>query len=110
MAKTKPAPPPDDEAPTPRRFLRIPRMGDVIKIIALSAVVGLAMRWLGLSPQDVWTRAWSFVTDRVGDMGGIATTIWEYGRDFVIAGALVVVPLWVIVRTLSALAGKRKRP
>lgn len=69
----------------------------IIKLIFVSLIVGAAMALLGLSPQSIVRGAMRFIR-----------SIWDMGFDalheiasWVFAGALIVIPVWVVVRVLG---------
>jgi hypothetical protein len=69
----------------------------VMKLIFVSLIVGALMMWLGLRPADLFTglvrladRIWALGFDAVREVG-----------DYIVAGAMVVVPVWLILRLLN---------
>lgn len=72
-------------------------LGVIVKLIFLSLIVGALMAFLGLTPRSLFQAIQTFVL-----------SIWDMGADalrevaqWVIAGALVVIPVWLIVRLAS---------
>jgi hypothetical protein len=68
-----------------------------LKLIFVSMVVGALMMWLGLRPVDL-----------VQGLTRLAQHLWALGfdairdvADYVIAGAMIVVPVWLILRILN---------
>lgn len=73
-----------------------------IRLILMSLVVGFLMAMFGVSPDDIYRSAERFIRgifrngfDVLGDVGQYALT-----------GAMVVIPVWIILRILSA--GRRR--
>jgi Family of unknown function (DUF6460) len=69
----------------------------VVRLIVLSFLVGALLMWLDVRPQDVWfaferfaRRIWSLGFDAIRQLG-----------DYLAAGALIVVPVWLVVRLLN---------
>lgn len=65
----------------------------VIKLLVLSLVAGVVMRWLNVTP-------WSLVEN----FGDTVERLFAWGRrfvgwavDYVLVGAVIVVPLWLIL-------------
>lgn len=73
----------------------------VIKLLVLSLVVGVVMRWLNVTP-------WSLVEnfgDTVERLFGWGRRFVAWAVDYVLVGAVIVVPLWLIL----TFAGRVKR-
>ena len=70
----------------------------LIRLIFISLLVGAAMAFLGLSPRGLWDSLLRFVRS-LGDLGFGAL---EEVFGWVIAGALVVVPVWLLARLFAA--------
>ncbi len=68
-----------------------------LKLLFLSLIVGAVMALLEISPRGLFRAIRRFV-EGVLDMG--ADAIWQVG-EWIVAGALVVVPIWLLVRLLS---------
>lgn len=79
------------------RFLGGPPSGVLVKLVFLSLVVGGLMSLLGLTPQTLAESAW-----RMGrgilDLGFGA--LGEVG-GWLLTGAIVVVPLWLVLRLMD---------
>ncbi len=80
------------------RFLGGSPLSVLVRLIFISLLVGAAMAFLGLSPRGLWEAAGRFVRS-LGDFGFDA--LRDVG-DWVIAGALVVVPLWLLSRLFAS--------
>ena len=85
------------------RFLGGPPLAVVGKLILLSILVGVVLAALGLDPwniiesiQKVLRWIWNFGLDAVRDL-------WRY----FLLGAVIVVPIWLIMRLAKA---PRERP
>lgn len=80
------------------RFLGGPPLRALAQLVMLSLVAGILMAALGLSPSALLR--WGVDTvHRVVDMGFGAVV--EVGR-YVVIGAVVVIPLWLVLRLFSA--------
>lgn len=80
------------------RFLGGSPLSVLVRLIFISLLVGAAMAFLGLSPRGLWEAALRFVRS-IGDLGFGA--VREVGQ-WVIAGALIVVPLWLLSRLFAS--------
>lgn len=82
------------------RFLGGSPLGVLVRLLFISLLVGAAIAFLGLSPRGLYEGVVRFLS-----------ALWHRGFDalgevgqWVIAGAIVVVPLWLLSRLL---AGRR---
>jgi len=80
------------------RFLGGSLLSVLVRLLFISLLVGAAMAFLGLSPQSLYEGVLRFIR-RLGDLG--FGTIREVG-GWAIAGALIVVPLWLISRLFAS--------
>ena len=69
----------------------------LVKLVFLSLIVGAVMAFLGLTPRGLFTAIANFGRSII-NMGSDA--VLEVGQ-WVLAGALVVVPIWLILRLLG---------
>lgn len=73
-------------------------MGVIVRLIVLSVVVGIVFSALGIRPENlVWHVR--LLLRRIYDLGfgAIGSLI-----DYFLLGALVVVPIWLVMRLLGA--------
>lgn len=80
------------------RFLGGSPLSVLVRLIFISLLVGAAMAFLGLSPRGLLDAALRFVRS-LGDLGFGA--VREVGQ-WVIAGALIVIPLWLLSRLFAS--------
>ncbi|MBX9932510.1 MAG: hypothetical protein K2Y56_13370 [Methylobacterium sp.] len=69
----------------------------LIKLLLLSILVGAGMAMLGLTPGRLFWHAYDTLRDLI-DLGLV--TFRDFG-GWILAGAVVVVPLWLISRLLA---------
>ncbi len=69
-------------------------LGVVVKLLFLSLIVGALLAFLGLTPRSLWRALRDFVLS-IWDMG--ADAIFQIAQ-WTILGALIVVPLWLLIR------------
>ncbi|CAN5337497.1 DUF6460 domain-containing protein [soil metagenome] len=80
------------------RFLGGSLISVLVRLLFISLLVGAAMAFLGLSPRALYEAAARFVRS-LGDLGfGAVREVSQW----VIAGALLVVPLWLLSRLFAA--------
>lgn len=82
---------------TIERFLGGSPIAVVLRLLLLSLVVGALMMWLDIRPQDIvlgferfLRRIWSLGFEAVRELG-----------DYLLAGAIVVVPVWFVLRLFN---------
>lgn len=80
------------------RFLGGSLLSVLVRLIFISLLVGAAMAFLGLSPRGLFDAVARFLRS-LGDLGFGA--VREVGQ-WVIAGALVVIPLWLLARLFAS--------
>lgn len=99
-----PLPPPSAAAEAPRpatplqRFLGGPPLAVFLRLLFVSLVVGALLVWLHIHPYDVFFWIQRFF-NRLWMLG------WDAVREvveYVLAGAVIVVPVWFVMRLLSA--------
>ncbi|WP_297299511.1 DUF6460 domain-containing protein [uncultured Methylovirgula sp.] len=80
------------------RFLGGSPVGVFFRLFFLSLVVGALLMWLDIRPYDVIDavvrfahRIWALGFDAIRELG-----------DYLLAGAIIVVPIWFVSRLLSA--------
>lgn len=78
-------------------------MGVIIRLVLLSIAVGIVLTVLGITPQNFLDR-----------LNTILTNLYNLGFDafesifgYLLLGAMVVIPIWLIMRLVSAGKGKR---
>ena len=84
------------------RFFGGPPLSVIFRLILLSILVGVILKVLGLDPFNI-LRSIEELIRFLWDMGFDALVwLWRY----FLLGAVVVVPIWLIVRLLRAPAGR----
>ena len=94
-----PEPPTTDSYVT--RFFGGPPLSVIFRLILLSILVGVILEVLGLDPWNIIESLRTLVL-RIWDMGFDAVRwLWRY----LLLGAAVVLPVWLIVRLIRAPKG-----
>ncbi|MBI1868562.1 MAG: hypothetical protein HYS06_09765 [Methylocystis sp.] len=75
----------------------------VLRLLFISLVVGALLMWLDLRPIDLWRGVQRFI-DRIYALGFGAVRV---AIEYVVTGALIVVPVWFVLRLLNA-RGRRQ--
>lgn len=94
---TRAEPPRPPQRSTLHAFLGGSPAAVVSRLLILSIVVGALLMWLDIRPEDILFAFERFVR-RIWNLGFDA--IREIA-DYLLAGALIVVPLWFIARVLN---------
>lgn len=76
--------------------------GVIVRLLIMSLLVGFLMTWLGLSPLDLFSSLERIMRDAWANSGAVLRTLLTY----VLTGAAVVVPIWIVVRLLRI--GRRR--
>jgi hypothetical protein len=76
-------------------------LGVVVRLLILSLVVGIVLSALGITPENIFERI-NVMLRRIYDLGFGAI---ESVLGYVILGAMVVVPIWLISRLIKAARG-----
>jgi len=88
---------PTGQPSTLRRFLGGSPAGVFLRLLFLSILVGAFMSMLGVTPGLLFWRA----VDSIQDLVHLAATQLHDLTGWVVAGALVVVPLWLVARLFA---------
>ena len=84
------------ESNSVNRFFGGPPLSVIFRLILLSILIGVILQVLGLDPWNIFDSLRRLVL-RVWDMGFDALRwLWRY----LLLGAVVVVPIWLIVRLM----------
>jgi len=85
------------EAMDSKTFLGGSPMGVLVRLLVLSLVVGVILSALGITPQNFFFQI-NVLLGRIYDLGfGVFRSIIEY----LLLGAMVVVPIWLIARLVK---------
>jgi hypothetical protein len=66
--------------------------GTILRILAASLVVGMAMAWLDVQPRDVL----HWITGNIDEALQNAQAWLVWGVKYVLLGAVIVVPIWAV--------------
>src|SRR5437016_7975736 len=84
------------------RFFGGPPLSVIFRLILLSVLIGVILEVLGLDPWNIIESLKSLVL-RIWDMGfDVVRWLWRY----LLLGAAVVIPIWLIVRLVRAAKGR----
>ncbi len=76
----------------------------ILKIAIASVCVGLLLAITGMDPLMVWEDA--FAT--IGNVWGVALDWFGWAGKYLIMGAIIVVPIWIVVRLFDVLFSRGK--
>ncbi|MCG8441549.1 MAG: DUF6460 domain-containing protein [Caulobacterales bacterium] len=96
-----------DSAGEPRRRWTPLSFADFLRLLIACTAVGMAMRLFGLTPGELWGGAADAVSSGVSDIAGAFGPAMRWARDYILLGASVVIPIWLIFKLLGAAARKR---
>ncbi len=69
-------------------------LGVIVKRVFLSLIVGAVMAFLGLTPRNLFVAIGNFVSSILN----LGTDAIRDVAQWILAGALIVVPLWLLLR------------
>lgn len=75
----------------------------IVKLLVASLLVGLVMRWFDITPRSLIANFGETIGrafDRMANFAGWAV-------DYVLVGAVIVVPIWLAMFLFNRLKGKR---
>jgi hypothetical protein len=74
----------------------------ILRLIFMSLIVGALLMWLDIRPWDV-----------IAGLERLVRRLWNMGFDalrvifeYVVAGAIIVVPIWLVLRLMNARGGR----
>ncbi|MAI45367.1 MAG: integrase [Hyphomicrobiaceae bacterium TMED74] len=88
------------------RWLGGSPLGVAIRLIILSIVVGIVLSAMGITPDNVFYKL-QILIKRLYDLG-FGAIDWLIG--YFVIGAIIVVPIWLIIRLMSGLRGGADNP
>ena len=80
------------------RFIGGSPLAVLFRLLVVSLLVGAFMVWQGIHPQDIVRAVWNILM-RLWNAG--FDSIREVG-EYVLAGAVIVVPVWLVMRVMGA--------
>ena len=84
------------------RFLGGPPLAVIGKLVLLSILIGVVLSALGLDPMNIFSSLQRLIRD-VWNMGFDAVRwLWQY----FLLGAVIVIPIWLILRLMRAPKGR----
>ena len=85
------------------RFLGGPPLSVLARLLMLSLIVGALLMWLEIHPAEILDNV-ERLFHRLWNLGfGAVRVVLEY----VIAGAVIVLPIWLVLRLLNVGRGAR---
>jgi len=93
---------PDPKPSALERIIGDRPMAVVVRLLVVSLVVGFIMSMLGLNAQSLVEMAVTLFRETLRDSAGFIRSLGFY----VLTGAAIVVPIWLVLRLTSA--GRRK--
>jgi hypothetical protein len=81
-----------------QRFMGGSPLGVLVRLIFISLLVGAGMAFLGLTPANIYESVVRFIRS-LGTLG--LGALGDVGQ-WIVAGAIVVVPVWVLMRLFAS--------
>ena len=84
------------------RFLGGSPLAVLVKLVLLSVLIGVVLSALGIDPRNIFHSLRLFIQN-IWDMGFDAIRwLWQY----FLLGAVIVIPIWLIMRLVNAPKGR----
>ena len=77
----------------------------IVKLILVSFVVGWALTLFDITPLDLLKD----LTGTIGQIYSMALNTVRWAADYILLGAVIVIPIWAIVAGLNYLQRKSRR-
>ena len=77
----------------------------LIKLLIASLVVGLIINWLEITPKDVFDN----FGETVAAIYRAGQKAVEWASDYIVTGALIVIPIWAIVMLVNFVQNKTRK-
>ena len=68
-------------------------LSTILKLFVASLIVGLLMHWFGITPRNLIHN----FGDSVVRIFGTLSSFIDWAVDYILVGAVIVVPIWLIV-------------
>ncbi len=81
-------------------------IGVLLRLVLLSIIVGIVMSALDIRPENLVYHL-RLLIHRISDLG---FGVFEGAFGYFMLGAVVVIPIWVVLRLLGLLGGRNDRP
>jgi hypothetical protein len=101
-------PPSPSNVPVPHyetplnRFLGGSPGGVFLRLVFVSLIVGAFLMWLDIRPADIF-RA---INDLINRIWGLGFDAIREIADYILAGAAIVVPVWLVLRLMNMRNGR----
>ncbi|WP_421785616.1 DUF6460 domain-containing protein [Hyphobacterium sp.] len=97
--------------PPAERKSRIQRLlsitpGDILRVALISVIVGLVLAAFRVDPRRLWVDFFGTIAETWAEFLNISMDLVRWSIDYLLLGAILVVPIWLIVHIVRAL-GKR---
>tara|TARA_R110002096_G_scaffold61737_1_gene153356 strand:+ start:930 stop:1265 length:336 start_codon:yes stop_codon:yes gene_type:complete len=105
MNETRQEPPREGQDVERRSFLQ--RLisvtpGDLIRLVFLSIIAGLVLAAFRVDPRRLWVDFFGTIYEAWGEFIDLSADLVRWSVDYLILGAILVVPIWIVWRILSA--------
>lgn len=76
--------------------------GTIIKLLVLSLIIGMLLKFLNVDPENLLASLGKLVEN----IFGFGANIIEWGLGYVLIGAAVVIPIYVVIVLIRVARGK----
>lgn len=98
-------------APPSRPKTRLQRLlsvtpGDLLRVALISIIAGLVLAAFRVDPRNLWVDFFGTIGEAWQEFLRISVDLVGWSFDYLILGAILVVPIWIVIHVVRAL-GKR---
>jgi uncharacterized oligopeptide transporter (OPT) family protein len=80
-----------------KTFLGGSPVGVLVRLLVLSLVVGVILHALGITPQNIFQR----IDELLRNIYNLGFGVFQSIVEYLVLGAMVVVPIWLIARLVK---------
>jgi hypothetical protein len=91
-----------------RRLAGVGSLRTLIHLVIASVVVGAFLAFWGVSPGEFWSGVFNFIRGIVGWLGDSVSEIVLNLLTYLLFGAAIVVPIWLIMRVIGGRGAARR--
>ena len=84
------------------RFFGGPVLPTLIRLAIICVIVGFLLAIFGIQPVDLWND----VLATISQVWQLSANIADWGLGYLILGAIIVIPIWLLIRLWAMLTRK----
>ncbi len=89
------------------RLIRV-TPGDLIRLVFLSIIAGLVLAAFRVDPRRLWVDFFGTIYEAWGEFIDLSADLVRWSFDYLILGAILVVPIWIAFRVFGAFRNRSR--